>query len=85
MPDLTLEPKDHPSLTKPSIVGRQVTVGIKDGNNYKAINDRDLTNTSDKLKKKELKKIKKEVHNDTPQHRKTYKNTMKQWKNHFKK
>lgn len=51
---------------------------------YKTIQSRDLEETNDKLTKREYKKVAKNVHNDTPQHRKTYEETSRKWKNHFK-
>ena len=86
IPDLVLSPKEHAALKEDSIVGRQVIVGIKQGNGKppKSILPRELQATNDKLTKKELKKIQAEVHNDTPEHRETFKEKMKSWRNHFK-
>lgn len=86
IPDLVLSPKEHAALKEDSIVGRQVIVGIKQGNGNppKSILPRELQATNDKLTKKELKKIQAEVHNDTPEHRETFKEKMKSWRNHFK-
>ena len=86
IPKLVLKPKKHATLKKDSIVGRQVIVGVKQGNGKppKSIFPGDLEKTQDKLTKKELKKIQAEVHNDTRKHRKTYKKKMKAWNKHFK-
>ncbi len=85
IPDLVLKPKEHPSLTKDSIVGREVFFGVKkqDGS-YNAIYSADFRPSEDRLTLSELEKILSEVHNDTPQHRQTYENKRKKWENHFK-
>lgn len=85
IPDLELNPEEHSALTKTSIVGRQVIVGIKDGDTFRPIYTADLTNTDDKLTSNELRKIRKAVHNDTKQHRKTHKKKMRRWRKGFKK
>lgn len=85
IPNLDLSPNEHPALTEPSIVGRQVIIGIKDGESFKPIYTSDLTKTGDKLSRRELRAIRKAVHNDTKQHRKTYKKKMKKWRKGFKK
>lgn len=83
--NLILTPEEHKELTENSIVGSQVFVGVKrkDGT-YKPIFTRELTETDDELTEEELKSVKKGVHNDTPKHRKTYKNRMARWRKHFK-
>ena len=86
IPNLTLTPKKHKSLTEDSIVGRKVFFGKKgEDGKYKAFYPMDLIDTEDKLTRKELKRIKKEVHNDTPQHRALYERKKEDWENHFKK
>ena len=82
---LTLTCNDHKSLKEDSIVGTQVIFGVKQSDgSFKAIHSRNFKPTDDKLTKKELKTVQKEVHNDTKQHRKTYKNKVRRWKRHFK-
>ncbi|MCD8309458.1 MAG: hypothetical protein LUD19_06360 [Clostridia bacterium] len=84
--NLTLKPDKHSSITEDSVVGSQVNFGVKSSNNnYRAIKTRDLVDTGDKLTTGEYRKVKKGIQNDTSQHRKTYKNTVKKWKNHFRK
>ena len=85
IPNFELKPEDHAALKETSIVSRQVIVGIKDKDGFKPILTRDLTKTNDKLSRKELKTIRKAVHNDTKQHRKTHKKKMKKWRKGFKK
>lgn len=85
IPNLELTPDKHSSLTKTSVVGRQVIIGIKDGESFKPIYISDLSKTGDKLSRKELKAIRKAVHNDTKQHRKTHKKRMRKWHKGFKK
>ncbi len=85
IPNLKLTPDKHSSLTKSSVVGRQVIIGIKDGEGFKPILTRDLTATNDKLSRKELRAVLKGVHNDTKQHRKTYKKKLRNWRKGFKK
>ena len=86
IPDLVLSPQEHKSLEEDSIVGREVFFGKKGKTDPKpqAIFPMDLEETGDKLKLKEYRKIKAEVHNDTPQFRKTYKTKKKRWHKHFK-
>ena len=79
IPNLELTPAAHTSLTKTSIVSRQVIFGIKDGDTFKPIHIRDLSETGDKLTRKELRKIRKEVQNYKKQHRKTYKKKRRKW------
>ncbi|MBQ2714855.1 MAG: hypothetical protein IJF76_04410 [Clostridia bacterium] len=82
---LILYPEDHPSLDKESIVGSSVIFGVKkkDGT-FKAIYKSDIIESNDKLTQKEIKTVQRKVQRDTKQHRKTYKSTVKKWKNHFK-
>ncbi len=86
IPDLVLSPKEHAALKEDSIVGRQVIVGVKQGNGKppKSILPRELQATNDKLTKKELKKVKAEVQNDNPKNRAHHKKKMKSWRHHFK-
>lgn len=83
--NLVLLPENHISLDKASLIGTSVIFGVKkkDGS-YKAIYQSDLTDTNDKLTKRENKLVQKNVQNNTKQHRKTYKRTVKKWKKHFK-
>lgn len=84
--NLILTPEEHKSLTENSIVGSQVIIGIKQKNGtYKPIFTRELTETGDALTEEEMEAVKKGVHNDTPQHRETYKKRMKRWRRHFRK
>ena len=70
----------HSSLTKDSIVGSQVIIGTKNKKKaFQTIQARDLEPTGDRLTKKEHRSIKKAVHNDTKEHRKTYKKKMRKW------
>ena len=90
IPDLILSPTDHPSLTEDSIVGRRVWFGIQQINDqgeleYQAILPSNLEATGDRLTRRELRKVKKEVRNACKAHRKAYKKTVKQWKKHFPK
>ena len=85
IPDLVLKPKKHSALKKDSIVGRQVIVGVKQGNGKppKSIYPGDLEKTQDKLTDKELKKIQAEVQNDNPKNRAHPEDKMKTWRKHF--
>lgn len=85
IPKVELTPDKHPALTETSIVSRQVIVGIKDGETYKPIYTAELSETGDKLTRKELRRIRKEVSNYLPEHRKTHKRKMKRWRKGFKK
>lgn len=85
IPGLELSPEKHKALTQNSIVGRQVVFGIKDGDTFKAIYVSDLTASGDKLTRKELRKIRKEVHNYCLKHRKAYKKKRRKWRKGFKK
>ena len=69
---LVLTPDKHSSLTEDSVIGNQVIFGVKDGNKFIPIYERDLKDTGDKLTRKEHKKVKQGVANDTTQHRRTY-------------
>ncbi len=86
IPGLVLTPENHPALTQNSIIGRQVTIGVKRINQDKPIclYPDDFCETGDALTNKEYKKVKKEVHNDDPKHRKTFKEKIKKWLKHFK-
>lgn len=84
--NLVLTPEEHKSLTENSIVGSQVIIGVKQKNgSFKPIFTRELTETEDELSSDELKAVKKGVHNDTPKHKRTYKDKMKRWRRHFRK
>ncbi|MDE7162788.1 MAG: hypothetical protein K2O44_01755 [Clostridia bacterium] len=87
IPGVILKPKNHPSLTKDTVVGRETVMGIKQSDStYKPIYPNDLENTNDKLTNKELRKVRRGVHNAKPKHRKTYKRKLKNWKHRsFKK
>ena len=87
IPDLVLKPEDHPSLDKESIVERRAQFGVKRKNapNPKPIYPDDLERTGDKLTELELQKVRKGVQNDSSQHRKTFRKTLKSWFNNFKK
>ena len=85
IPGLVLQPAEHPALTEESIVGRKVHFGVKkQDKTYSPIYPSDLIPTDDKLSPIELQQVRREVHNDTNQHRKTYKTTRKKWYGHFK-
>ncbi len=79
IPNLELSPEEHSALTETSIVGRRVIFGIKDGTDYKLIFASDLEKTEDILSKKELKVIRKAVHNYKKEHRKAYKKKRRKW------
>lgn len=79
-----LSPKKHPSLTEPSIVEKRAIFGQKNGNSYSPIYPTDVVDTGDRLKGKELCKVKRGIQNDTKKHRKTYKKTLKRWGKGFK-
>lgn len=83
--DVELDPRKHPSLKEPSIVEKRAIFGRKDETGYKPIHERDLDDTGDKLKGKELRKVRKGIQNDDPKHRKTYNKTKRRWKKGFKK
>lgn len=76
---LVLKPEEHTSLTEDSIVGSKVLVGVKvktkNGEEFKPIFERDLSDTGDRLTRKEHKAVKKGVRN---------KGTVKKWRKHFK-
>ena len=78
IPKLILKPKNHPSLTKDSIVENNIIVGKKEDESYKAIYTSDFIDLNDKLTGRELRKIKKATN-------KRNKNKIKKWKRHFKK
>lgn len=80
-----LKPKKHPSLSEPSIVGKKVHIGSKDGTTYKAIYKGDLRETGDKLTFWERLLILFGVRGKTKEQNKAHKAKMKKWHNHFKK
>ncbi len=80
-----LKPKKHPSLSEPSIVGKKVHIGSKDGATYKAIYKGDLRETGDKLTIWERLLILFGVRGKTKGQKKAHKTKMKKWRNHFKK
>ena len=84
IPGLVLKPEDHPTLTEDSIVGREVFFGVKQQNGqYRAFYASDFQSTEDSLSITELQKILREVHNDAANHRATYENKRRNWRNHF--
>lgn len=80
-----LTPKKHPALKEPSIVEKRAIFGQKEGKTYTPLYPQKMRETGDKLKGKELRKVRKGIQNDTKDHRKTYKKTVKRWKKRFKK
>ncbi|MCM1289309.1 MAG: hypothetical protein NC132_01470 [Corallococcus sp.] len=80
--DLVLSPKDHPSLTKESIVEKRTLWGKN--KNSTPIYKGDLTPTADKLTRKEYKKVRKGLGGQTKKNKKTYKRTLRNWQNGFK-
>ena len=82
--NVELDPKQHPSLTDPSIVEKRAIFGQKTETGYKPIHERNLQDTGDSLKGKELCKVRRGIQNDMKEHRKTYKKTKKRWKKGFK-
>lgn len=85
IPGLTLSSDKHSSLTEDSIVGRQVIFGVKtDTGKYESLYPSNYRDTKDNLTRQELRKVKREVHNDKKKHRKKYKSKVKKWKKHFK-
>lgn len=87
IPDLTLKKEKHSSLTEESIVERRVYFGTKKkgSDKHEKITAETILLTKDKLTDKELKKVRDEVGNATPEFRATYEKTLKAWENHFKK
>lgn len=83
--DLELKPSEHSSLTKNSLVERRVKFGVKRNGKYTPISRKDLTATSDRLTKSEMKKLNKQKGGKTVKNKRTYRNTRKQWKQGFKK
>lgn len=83
--NLTLSPKDHPTLTKDSLVERRVTWGVKRNGKHKPIYIRELKNTNDKLTKKEFKLVRRQAGGKTSKNKQTYKKTYRKWKSGFKK
>ena len=83
---LTLKPKKHESLTKPSAVEHRVIVGVKEPGTkkYKPINSRDMQKMNDKVTNCEYKKIKRGLGGKTRTNRITAKNTLAKWHDHFK-
>lgn len=82
---LVLKPEKHPSLTEPSIVGKRVHVGVKEGDIFKPIKERDLKPTGDKLTFWEKLLILFGVRGKMKRQKKAHKSLMKKWHNHFKK
>ncbi len=82
--DLELKPSEHSSLTKNSLVERRVKFGVKRNGSHTPIYIRDLKPTTDKLTKKEMKKINKQKGGKTANNRKTYRKTRSDWKQGFK-
>lgn len=82
---LVLKPEKHPSLSEPSIVGKRVHIGVKEGNTYKPIKERDLKPTKDKLTFWERLLILFGVRGKTKSQKKAHKSLIKKWQNHFKK
>lgn len=80
-----LNPKKHPSLTEPSIVGKKLHIGAKVNETYKPIVERDLKPTGDKLTFWERLLILFGVKGKTREQKKAHKTKMKKWRNHFKK
>ncbi len=86
IPGLILRPSEHPAISKESIVGRQVIIGVKRNNQTKpkSLYPNDFEDTGDKLTDIEYKKIKEEVHNDEPKFRNSFNKKLRKWFNHFK-
>ncbi len=82
--NIILSPKKHKSLSEDSIISNRIIYGKKSKNGYSAIYPNDLIYADDKLSKKEYRKTLRKINADTKQHKKTKKNTIKKWKNHFK-
>lgn len=84
--DVELQPgKKHQSITEPSIVSKRAIFGRKEEDNFSPITPQSMTTANDKLKKGELRKVRKGIQSDTKKHRKTYKKTVRRWKKGFKK
>lgn len=81
--ELVLDPKDHPSLTKKSVVGTNLKIGRKKDNQITSIFPSELKETNDSVNMQELKIIKDAIINKN-KHSKTRKKTLKKWKKHFK-
>lgn len=82
--DLELNPSEHSSLTKNSLVERRVKFGVKRNGRHTPIYIRDLKPTTDKLTKKEMRKINKQKGGKTATNKKTYQRTRRDWKQGFK-
>ena len=81
---LVLKPEKHKSLTVDSEVGTQVIIGYKDGDTYRALYASDMVDTGDKLKRQELKKVKRQAGGTDKKLRQTNKRKMRRWKKHFR-
>ena len=84
IPDLILSPDEHPSLKKPSVVGREVFFGVKEGDKYYAFFPKNFRDEDDMLTKREVRNIKKNAGGQTKKNKKTLKKQTKQWRKHFK-
>ncbi len=81
-----LLPEKHSSLTEPSIVGSKVYIGTKGKNGkHRPIMERDLSDTNDKLTRRERQKISRKAGGPTRKNKKTSRKKIRLWKKHFKK
>ena len=85
--DFTLTPKKHKSLDQDSLVDANVHIGrsqkIDGKKKYSPIMPYELSPTKDRLTKKEYQTIMEGLGGGVEQHKKTNKDKLKNWKNHF--
>lgn len=83
--NIVLTPKKHKSLKEDTIVGNSLIYGRNFDKTKYALFPNEFEYTQDKLSFIEYLKIKNKVNADTRQHKKTRNNTIKKWKNFFRK
>lgn len=77
--------KNRTSIKEESVLGSRLHIGRKIGNKFEPLYIVNFRDTNEKITLYEYAKIKSNIQNDTKGHRKTYKNKVKNWKNHFRK
>ena len=82
--DLILTPDKHSSLTKNSIVGRQVYIGIKKNNTFVPLYRGDFEPTEDMLTHREYRAVRRNMGGPTRENKRTAKRTIRKWKRGFK-
>lgn len=78
-----LSPERHSSLKQLSTVEKRIYYGRKTETGLVPIKKENMIDSGDAVTKNELRQIKKGIDN-TPQHKKTHKETLRKWENHFK-